>query len=81
MFIPSISKSADKDNTFEAETMDYDIGENGFVSFCSKFCYLGSTITSKLDGTADIKSRINKARGLFMQMRPVFKASFVPKKL
>ena len=81
MFIPSISRSMDKQATFKDETENYDTSDDGFISFCPKFCYLGTTITSQLDSSEDISTRINKARGIFFHMRPLFRAKYIPMKL
>jgi hypothetical protein len=51
-----------------ADTEDIDIDEDRFMSFCTKFKYLGTFFVPTLSDTADINLRISQARGLFSSM-------------
>ena len=68
MFIPGHGIEA----TPEA-TEDIMLNSHEYFSFCDTFKYLGTTFTSDLDDSADIKKRIQKASGAFYKMSKVLK--------
>jgi hypothetical protein len=49
----------------------YDLEDGTFVPFCTKFKYLGSTITCDLDDTTEIKRRLSLAQMAFNEFRKI----------
>jgi hypothetical protein len=45
-----------------------------------KFCYLGSMVSQDGDANEDVTNRINKARGAFAQLRPVWRSHRIHKR-
>lgn len=66
-FAMLIPKSQDRQNKPQPES--YDLGEGTFVPFCTKFKYLGSTITYDLDDTTEIERRLSLAQMTFNRFR------------
>jgi hypothetical protein len=69
LFIPARSNKSPNSSS----TMDFDVGEDHFVSFCGSFCYLGTTITPDLDDTHEIERRIRLGRDSFQKKRSLKK--------
>ena len=53
----------------EEETMDFDVTEGRFISFCSEFKYLGSTLSEDLNDSLEVEKRISKATGAMHMMK------------
>ena len=51
-----------------ADTEDIEIDDDRFMSFCTKFKYLGTYFVPDLNDMADITQRISQARNLFNSM-------------
>jgi hypothetical protein len=49
----------------------YDLEDGTFVPFCTKFKYLGSTITCDLDDTTEIKCHLSLAQMAFNEFRKI----------
>jgi hypothetical protein len=57
-----------KQEVSAAATEDIEIDDDGFMSFCIKFKYLGTFFVPNLSDMADITQRISQARQLFGSM-------------
>ena len=54
-----------------------DVLEGRFVSYCPKFCYLGTNVSNDLDDTADIDLRIAKGNAAFQYMKPILRNKLI----
>ena len=55
----------------EADIADIAVGENRFISYCTKFKYLGSWISNDLDDKWDFEARIKMGEYAFRDMTPI----------
>ncbi len=57
-----------REESSDADTEDIEIDDDRFMSFCTKFKYLGTFFVPELNDRADITQRISQARKLFNSM-------------
>ena len=66
MVVPNVQDRKDVPHTDS-----YDLDDETFVPFCTKFKYLGSIITSDLDDTTEIERRLSHAQMAFNTLRKI----------
>ena len=66
MVVPNVQDRKDVPHTDS-----YDLDDETFVPFCTKFKYLGSIITSDLDETTEIERRLSHAQMAFNTLRKI----------
>ena len=65
-----------KETRFNSRKTDV-LVKDYYIDSVGEFVYLGSVITKDDEALEDVKNRIRKANGAFVQLYPIWKSNFI----